>query len=85
MASPTLDWWSWLRRLPARGPYLELIARSTGIKDPSERRVVEAYWVGIPLLETISATQIGDSMEDRFRCRSGHQFLHLAEGVWLAA
>lgn len=62
-------------------PYLELIARSTGIKDPLDRRVVEAYWVGTPLLETISATQIGNSMEDRFRSRTGHQFSHLAEGV----
>jgi len=62
-------------------PYLELIARGTGIRDPLDRRVVEAYWVGTPLLDTISTTHIGNSMEDRFRSRTGHQFSHLAEGV----
>ena len=62
-------------------PYLELIARATGIRDPLDRRVVEAYWVGTPLLDTISATDIGNSMEDRFRARTGHQFSHLAQGV----
>ncbi len=62
-------------------PYLELIARGTGIRDPLDRRVVESYWVGTPLLDTISATHIGNSMEDRFRSRTGHQFSHLVEGV----
>ena len=62
-------------------PYLELIARATGITDPLDRRVVEAYWVGTPLLDTISATHLGNSMEDRFRSRTGHQFSHLVEGV----
>ena len=62
-------------------PYLELIARGTGIRDPLDRRVVEAYWVGSPLLDRISAADIGNSMEDRFRARTGHEFSHLAEGV----
>jgi len=31
-------------------PYLELIAGRAGIADPLDRRVVEAYWVGNPLL-----------------------------------
>lgn len=62
-------------------PYLELIARGTGIPDPLDRRVVEAYWVGSPLLDRISAVDIGNSMEDRFRARTGQQFAHLAEGV----
>lgn len=62
-------------------PYLELISRATGIRDPLDRRVVEAYWVGTPLLDSISATDIGNSMELRFRSRTGHQFSHLVEGV----
>jgi hypothetical protein len=62
-------------------PYLELIARGTGIPDPLDRRVVEAYWVGSPLLDRISTTDIGNSMEDRFRARTGHDFSHLSEGV----
>lgn len=62
-------------------PYLELIAQETGIRDPLDRRVVEAYWVGSPLLDTIGITAIGNSMEDRFRARSGHEFGHLVDGV----
>ncbi len=62
-------------------PYLELIAKGSGIKDPLDRRVVEAYWVGSPLLDTISVTDIGNSMEDRFRARSGQEFSHLVQGV----
>ncbi|MDQ6716094.1 MAG: DUF6390 family protein [Actinomycetota bacterium] len=62
-------------------PYLELIAQGTGIRDPLDRRVVEAYWIGSPLLDRVSAVDIGNSMEDRFRSRTGHQFSHLAEGV----
>jgi len=62
-------------------PYLELIAGGTGIRDPLDRRVVEAYWVGSPLLDTIPLAHIAQSMEDRFRPRVGAQFGRLAEGV----
>jgi hypothetical protein len=62
-------------------PYLELIAGSTGIPDPLDRRVVEAYWVGNSLLDTVGIRNMGNSMEDRFRARTGQQFPHLVEGV----
>ena len=62
-------------------PYLELIAASTGIRDPLDYRVVEAYWVGNSLLDSVGMRNIGNSMEDRFRARTGHQFPHLVEGV----
>lgn len=62
-------------------PYLELIAGATGTPDPLDYRVVEAYWVGNPLLDTVGVRKIGNSMEDRFRARTGHQFPHLMEGV----
>lgn len=62
-------------------PYLELIAAGTGIADPLDRRVVEAYWVGSRLLEKIPLGQIADSMQDRFRSRVGTGFSFLAEGV----
>ena len=32
-------------------PYLELIAGATGLTDPLDRRVVEAYWIGSPRLD----------------------------------
>jgi Family of unknown function (DUF6390) len=62
-------------------PYLELIAGVSGIADPLDRRVVEAYWVGNRLLDAIPLARIGDSMEERFRPRLGAQFGRLAEGV----
>ena len=62
-------------------PYLELIARASNIRDPLDRRVVEAYWVGSPLLDSIDVTAIGNSMEDRWRPRTGTQFSELIDGV----
>jgi hypothetical protein len=62
-----------LRRL-ARGfegayPYLELIARANGIPDPLDARVVDAYWLGSPLLERVTAGGFADSLRTRFRPR----------------
>ena len=62
-------------------PYLELISRATGIPDPLDRRVVEAYWVGNPLLEKVDMTLFGDSLMDRFRPRTGKNWKHLAEAI----
>ncbi len=62
-------------------PYLELIAHGTGLADPLDRRAVEAYWVGSPRLDQIGVPAIGNSMEERFRFKSGPRFSSLAEGV----
>ena len=35
-------------------PYLQLIASATGLDDPLDRRVVEAYWVGSPRLDRVT-------------------------------
>ena len=69
------------RQFSGAWPYLELIAAGTGIRDPLDRRVVEAYWVGNRLLDTIPLTQVADSMEERFRPRVGTRFGWLADGV----
>jgi hypothetical protein len=50
-------------------PYLQLIAQGSGIGDPLDRRVVEAYWLGSPLLETVGPRALGDSLDVRFRRR----------------
>ena len=50
-------------------PYLELIAASAGIADPLDERVVEAYWLGSPLLERVAPARLGDSLAARFRPR----------------
>lgn len=50
-------------------PYLRLIAHSNGIADPLDASVVQAYWLGGPLLDGVRARELGDSLEDRFRRR----------------
>ncbi len=62
-------------------PYLQLIASATGLDDPLDHRVVEAYWVGSPRLDLVDARSVGDSMEERFRHMVGPRFLALTESV----
>ena len=66
-------------------PYLELIAAANGIQDPLDRRVVEAYWLGNPLLSRVGTLRFGNSMEERFRFRSGSGWTHLAEALEFGA
>jgi len=56
-------------------PYLELIARANAIADPLDARVVEAYWLGSPLLDRVTPDLLGESLRTRFRPRLG-------EPVW---
>lgn len=56
-------------------PYLELIARSNAIADPLDWRVVDAYWLGSPLLDRVTPNLIGESLRLRFRPR-------LTEPTW---
>jgi hypothetical protein len=52
-------------------PYLQLIAQANSIEDPLDRRVVEAYWLGSPLLEAVTPRLMAESMRRRFRPRLG--------------
>jgi hypothetical protein len=61
-------------------PYLQLIARSAGIADPLDHRVVEAYWLGNALLDGVSPVAFRDDITGRFRPRT-----RSAEWRWLAA
>jgi hypothetical protein len=62
-------------------PYLAFIAEATGIGDPLDRRVVEAYWVGSPLLEHVDMACFGNAMRERFRPRTGRTWTYLAESI----
>src|SRR4051794_10476831 len=62
-------------------PYLQLIASATGLDDPLDRRVVEAYWVGSPRLDNVGTRSVGNSMEERFRAMTGPRFPTLTESV----
>ncbi len=63
-------------------PYLELIAAAAGIRDPLDRRVVEAYWIGNRLLMGVDMALLGRSMTERFRGRAGRDWDRVAEAVW---
>lgn len=48
-------------------PYLSLIAKSNGIKDEFNERVVEAYWLGNNFLKKVEAKNIYSDIEKRFK------------------
>jgi hypothetical protein len=64
------DWRQTITAFDGAWPYLELIGASLN-RDPLASEVVEAYWLGTPLLEKIDLLSLGNSMEDRFRARAG--------------
>ncbi len=68
------------REFEGAWPYLELIAGSAGIPDPLDRRVVEAYWLGGGALDAVRPRPFADSLESRFRSRTGR-----SEWPWLFA
>ncbi len=61
-------------------PYLELIAACTG-RQPLDAEVVEAYWLGSPLLERIDLLRLGNSVEERFRRRAALNWSEIVEGL----
>lgn len=66
-------------------PYLEFIAGAIGVRSPLDRRVVEAYWLGGNLLDTIDMQAFGNSLLDRFRKRAGKGWGYLAEAIPVGA
>ena len=57
------------RQFDGAWPYLELIARANGRPDPLDPQVVEAYWLGNPLLDQVEPVAVGSSLQARFRPR----------------
>jgi hypothetical protein len=62
-------------------PYLTLIAGANGIADPLDPRVVEAYWVGNELLESVRPGALARHVDDRFRGRIGRSREHVFETI----
>ncbi|MBM2613967.1 hypothetical protein JIG36_00160 [Actinoplanes sp. LDG1-06] len=58
-------------------PYLEFLAARTGLHDPLDERVVEAYWVGNELVGKPSPADLHDFLRDRFAGQVG--------GTWVSA
>lgn len=66
-------------------PYLEFIAGATGIRAPLDRRVVEAYWLGGDILDSIDMVRFGNALTERFRKRAGAGWGYLAEAIPVGA
>lgn len=62
-------------------PYLQLLAGASGCDDPLDAEVVEAYWLGNPLLGAVSLHDFGRSIDDRFRRRAGTSWRRLVDGI----
>jgi Family of unknown function (DUF6390) len=62
-------------------PYLELIAVASGITDPLDGRVVEAYWVGNHLLDNVRMPDYGAFLDERFRGRAGRGWEAIAQAI----
>jgi len=62
-------------------PYLTLIAGASGIDDPLDPRVVEAYWVGNDLLDRVGSGDLARHVEDRFRGRIGRSWRRVLDAV----
>lgn len=73
------------RRFAGAWPYLEFIAGASGIGDPLDHRVVEAYWIGNGVLDRIDMTVFGNALMDRFRRQAGRSWSHLAESIPVGA
>jgi hypothetical protein len=52
-------------------PYLTVMASVTGIRDPFDRRLVEAYWVGNPILDRVDVGAFARVLDEGFRRRMG--------------
>lgn len=66
-------------------PYLAFLAEASGIGDPLDHRVVEAYWVGNPVLERVEMSHFGNALHDRFHRATGQGWASLAETVPVGA
>ncbi|MEU9890557.1 DUF6390 family protein [Sphaerisporangium sp. NPDC051011] len=58
-------------------PYLEILARLAGVADPLDRRVVEAYWLGGGVGDTVGAGEFGDALLAHIKPQAGHYWKHL--------
>jgi len=69
-----------VRRFEGAWPYLELIAAANGMADPLDDRVVEAYWIGNPLIEQVDPRAFGAHGE----ARPHHQYHVFVTYPWVS-
>lgn len=59
-----------VRQFDGAWPYLEAIARGTEIGDPLDPRVIEAYWLGGALLDSVSPGDLLEHLRSTFGTRN---------------
>jgi len=60
----------YLQKFETLFPYLKLIAKASGIRDPFDERVVEAYWLGNNLLNMVSMNDIYRTLVDEHHLKN---------------
>jgi hypothetical protein len=66
-------------------PYLKVIAAGSGISDPFDQRVVEAYWVGNELLNRVDPSLFAAVLEEHVRHRAGRDWTRFATSAGAGA
>ncbi len=69
-------------RFEGAWPYLQLLATCNGIGDPLDARVVEAYWIGNPLVRRVPPAALAASLSDRFDRRAGAHLEEMVAGAF---
>jgi hypothetical protein len=62
-------------------PYLELIARANGLAEPFNLEVMEAYWVGNPLLEAADMADLDAVAANEVKSAAGMDWPGMAKAV----
>lgn len=61
-------------------PYYSFIAAASGVPDPLDVRVIEAYWIGNELLEHVEAADFSRHLADRFGRRFSPTVIRIVLG-----
>ena len=67
------------RRFEGAWAYLQVIAERSGIADPLDERVVEAYWLGNDLLDNVDPAWLVDQLTQIFRGQLGGSWRQAAD------
>lgn len=67
-----------LKKFKGAYPYYQLIAKSNGIKDPFDKKVVSAYWLGNELLDRVKNPKLQKMIINKF---SGHGLLDKKDAI----
>ena len=69
------------RRFSGAWPYLQVLARMTGVDDPLDRRVVESYWLGGGVGASLDPHAVGAELLAVIGPQAGHYWAHLTPAL----